>query len=140
MMSLEESVELVEYAFTNGSSGDIFVKKSAASSLLILANALLEIFEAKNEIKLMGTRHGEKLYETLCTREEMIKSEDLHSFYRIPADNRDLNYASYFSEGVKDVATTEDYNSHNTSQHGVKDIKKLLLKLDVVRNALENIT
>ena len=114
MMSLEESVELVEYAFLNGFSGDTFVKKSPASSLMILAKALLEIFEVNNEIKLMGTRHGEKLYETLLTREEMAKAEDMGDYYRIPSDNRDLNYASYYTEGEEDISNKEDYNSHNT--------------------------
>ena len=136
MMSLEESVELVEYAFIHGLSGDIFVKKSAASSLLILANALLEIFEAKNEIKLMGTRHGEKLYETLLTREEMVKAEDMGDYYRIPSDNRDLNYASYYTEGEKDISTKEDYNSHNTHQYDLEEMKSTLLELDLIKKAL----
>ena len=137
MMSLEESVELVEYAFVNGFSGDTFVKKSAASSLMILAKALLEIFEAKNEIKLMGTRHGEKLYETLLTREEMAKAEDMGDYYRIPSDNRDLNYASYYTEGEEDISNKEDYNSHNTYLYNIEEMKSTLLELNIIKEALE---
>tara|TARA_B100000989_G_C19531444_1_gene470207 strand:- start:696 stop:1703 length:1008 start_codon:yes stop_codon:yes gene_type:complete len=137
MMSLEESVELVEYAFVNGFSGDTFVKKSAASSLMILAKALLEIFEAKNEIKLMGTRHGEKLYETLLTREEMAKAEDMGEYYRIPSDNRDLNYASYYTEGEEDISNKEDYNSHNTYLYNIEEMKSTLLELNIIKEALE---
>ena len=137
MMSLEESVELVEYAFVNGFSGDTFVKKSAASSLMILAKALLEIFEAKNEIKLMGTRHGEKLFETLLTREEMAKAEDMGDYYRIPSDNRDLNYASYYTEGEEDISNKEDYNSHNTHQYNIEEMKSTLLELNIIKEALE---
>tara|TARA_A100001011_G_C14175235_1_gene784358 strand:+ start:143 stop:1150 length:1008 start_codon:yes stop_codon:yes gene_type:complete len=137
MMSLEESVDLVEYAFVNGSSGDTFVKKSAASSLMILAKALLEIFEAKNEIKLMGTRHGEKLFETLLTREEMAKAEDMGDYYRIPSDNRDLNYASYYTEGEEDISNKEDYNSHNTYHYNIEEMKSTLLELNIIKEALE---
>ena len=103
MMSLEESVELVEFAFQNASSGDTFVKKAPAANLMVLAKALLEIFEADNELHMMGTRHGEKLYETLLTREEMAKAEDMGDYYRIPSDNRNLNYASYYTEGEQDI-------------------------------------
>ncbi|URQ66884.1 polysaccharide biosynthesis protein [SAR86 cluster bacterium] len=137
MMSLEESVELVEYAFLNGFSGDTFVKKSPASSLMILAEALLEIFEVNNEIKLMGTRHGEKLYETLLTREEMAKAEDLGDYYRIPSDNRDLNYASYYTEGEEDISNKEDYNSHNTYRYNIEEMKSTLLELDIIKEALK---
>ena len=136
MMSLEESVELVEYAFLKGFSGDIFVKKSPASSLMILAKALLEIFEANNEIKLMGTRHGEKLYETLLTREEMAKAEDMGDYYRIPSDNRDLNYASYYTEGEEDISNKEDYNSHNTYRYNIEEMKSTLLELNIIKEAL----
>ena len=136
MMSLEESVELVEYAFLKGFSGDTFVKKSPASSLMILAKALLEIFEANNEIKLMGTRHGEKLYETLLTREEMAKAEDMGDYYRIPSDNRDLNYASYYTEGEEDISNKEDYNSHNTYRYNIEEMKSTLLELNIIKEAL----
>ncbi len=137
MMSLEESVELVEYAFLNGFSGDTFVKKSPASSLMILAKALLEIFEVNNEIKLMGTRHGEKLYETLLTREEMAKAEDMGDYYRIPSDNRDLNYASYYTEGEEDISNKEDYNSHNTYRYNIEEMKSTLLELNIIKEALK---
>ena len=136
MMSLEESVELVEFAFINGSSGDTFVKKSPAANLMVLAKALLELFEAKNEIQLMGTRHGEKLYETLLTREEMAKAEDMGEYYRIPSDNRDLNYASFYTEGEEDISYKEDYNSHNTYQYNVEEMKSSLLKLDLIKEEL----
>ncbi len=136
MMSLEESVELVEFAFTNGSSGDTFVKKSPAANLMVLAKALLELFEAKNEIQLMGTRHGEKLYETLLTREEMAKAEDMGEYYRIPSDNRDLNYASFYTEGEEDISNKEDYNSHNTYQYNIEEMKSSLLKLDLIKEEL----
>jgi UDP-glucose 4-epimerase len=136
MMSLEESVELVEFAFLNGSPGDTFVKKAPAANLMVLAKALLEIFNAKNEIKLMGTRHGEKLYETLLTREEMSKAEEMGDFYRIPSDNRDLNYASFYSEGEEDISHKEDYNSHNTEQYSIEEMKSILLKLDLINREL----
>jgi UDP-N-acetylglucosamine 4,6-dehydratase len=136
MMSLEESVELVEFAFLNGSPGDTFVKKAPAANLMVLAKALLEIFNAKNEIKLMGTRHGEKLYETLLTREEMSRAEEMGDFYRIPSDNRDLNYASFYSEGEEDVSHKEDYNSHNTEQYSIEEMKSILLKLDIINREL----
>jgi len=136
MMSLEESVELVEFAFINGSSGDTFVKKSPAANLMVLAKALLELFEAKNEIQLMGTRHGEKLYETLLTREEIAKAEDMGEYYRIPSDNRDLNYASFYTEGEEDISNKEDYNSHNTYQYNVEEMKSSLLKLDLIKEEL----
>jgi UDP-glucose 4-epimerase len=133
LMSLDEAVELVLFAFENGKPGDLFVNKAPAGTIRDLAQALKELCNANNEIKIIGTRHGEKLYETLCTREEMMKAEDMGEFYRIPADNRDLNYAQYFSEGEQDVSKIEDYHSHNTSQQGVEGMKKLLLKLPLVR-------
>ncbi len=139
LMSLDEAVELVLFAFEHGSQGDLFVNKAPAGTIGDLAQALKELCNSNNEVKIIGTRHGEKLYETLCTREEMLKAEDMDAFYRIPADNRDLNYARYFSEGEEDVAEIEDYHSHNTEQQNVEGMKKLLLKLDVVKEALNQI-
>ena len=133
MMSLEEAVELVLFAFEHGNAGDLFVNKAPAGTIGDLAQALKEICNTQTEIKIIGTRHGEKLYETLCTREEMVKAEDMGDFYRIPADNRDLNYAQYFSEGEKEIDEIKDYNSHNTSQKGVEGMKKLLSKLPLIR-------
>lgn len=136
LMSLEEAVELVLFAFEHGNQGDLFVNKAPAGTIADLAEAVKRLYKADNEIKIIGTRHGEKLYETLCTREEMVKAEDMGDFYRIPADNRDLNYAQYFSEGEKDVALIEDYHSHNTEQCDVDGMIQLLLKLDFVQDEL----
>jgi len=136
LMSLDEAVELVLFAFKHGNQGDLFVNKAPAGTIGDLAQALKELCKAENEVKIIGTRHGEKLYETLCTREEMVKAEDMGAFYRIPADNRDLNYARYFSEGEEDVALIEDYHSHNTEQQDVEGMKKMLLQLDVVQAAI----
>lgn len=133
LMSLDEAVELVLFAFEHGNSGDLFVNKAPAGTIGDLAQALKKICKADNEIKIIGTRHGEKLYETLCTREEMMKAEDLGNFYRIPADNRDLNYAKYFSEGEIDMSIIEDYHSHNTQQLGVEEMIILLEKLTFIR-------
>lgn len=133
LMSLEEAVELVLFAFEHGNPGDLFVNKAPAGTIGDLAVALKDLFKADNPVKIIGTRHGEKLYETLCTREEMIKAEDMGEFYRIPADNRELNYAQYFSEGEKDISAIEDYHSHNTTQQDVEGMKKLLLKLPLIR-------
>jgi len=133
LMSLEEAVELVLFAFEHGNPGDLFVNKALAGTIGDLAQALKEICKADNGVKIIGTRHGEKLFETLCTREEMVKAEDMGNFYRIPADNRDLNYAKYFSEGEKSLAGIEDYHSHNTEQLGVEGMKKLLIKLPLIR-------
>lgn len=133
LMSLEEAVDLVLFAFEHGNPGDLFVNKAPAGTIGDLAQALKEMFKAENPIKIIGTRHGEKLYETLCTREEMIKAEDMGDFYRIPADNRDLNYAQYFSEGMKDISKIEDYHSHNTEQQDVEGMKKLLMNLPLIR-------
>jgi UDP-glucose 4-epimerase len=133
LMSLDEAVELVLFAFENGNQGDLFVNKAPAGTIGDLAEALKQLCKANNEIKVIGTRHGEKLYETLCTREEMVKAEDMGDFYRIPADNRDLNYAQYFSEGEQDVSVIEDYHSHNTEQLGVEGMKKLLIELPLIR-------
>jgi UDP-glucose 4-epimerase len=133
LMSLDEAVDLVLFAFTKGNQGDLFVNKAPAGTIGDLAQALIEMCHAKNKVKVIGTRHGEKLYETLCTREEMQKAEDMGDFYRIPADNRDLNYNQYFSEGDQDTSLIEDYHSHNTNQEDVEGMKKLLSKLPLIR-------
>ena len=133
LMSLEEAVDLVLFAFEHGNPGDLFVNKAPAGTIGDLAQALKELFKSETPVKIIGTRHGEKLYETLCTREEMLKAEDMGDFYRIPADNRDLNYAQYFSEGVEDISKIEDYHSHNTYQQDVEGMKSLLLKLPLIR-------
>jgi UDP-glucose 4-epimerase len=133
LMSLEEAVELVLFAFEHGHQGDLFVNKAPAGTIGDLAQALKELCNADNEIKIIGTRHGEKLYETLCTREEMIKGEDMGEFYRIPADNRDLNYKQYFGQGDVHISKVEDYHSHNTKQEDVEGMKKLLLKLPLIQ-------
>ncbi len=132
-MSLDDAVDLVLFAFENGNSGDLFVNKAPAGSIGDLAKALMELTQKEVPVKIIGTRHGEKLYETLCTREEMLKAEDMGNFYRIPADNRDLNYAKYFSEGEQDVSKIEDYHSHNTKQKGVEGLKQLISKLPLIR-------
>ncbi|MEK5435771.1 nucleoside-diphosphate sugar epimerase/dehydratase [Paenibacillus sp. FSL L8-0696] len=138
LMSLEEAVELVVFAFQNAEAGDIMVQKAPASTIWDLAQAVREIFSVKNEIKIIGTRHGEKLYETLLTREEHVVAEDLGGFYRVPADKRDLNYDKYFVEGNKKIQQVEDYNSHNTERLGVEAIKDKLLKLDYIQEELKN--
>jgi UDP-N-acetylglucosamine 4,6-dehydratase/5-epimerase len=138
LMSLTEAVELVLFAFENGNSGDLFVNKAPAGTIGDLARALKEIFNANNPVKNIGTRHGEKLYETLCTREEMMKAEDMGEFYRIPADNRDLNYNKYFAEGNKSIELCEDYNSHNTKRCSIDEIKKLLYDLPIIKEALNS--
>jgi UDP-glucose 4-epimerase len=137
MMSLDQSVELVEFAFQNAMPGDIFVQKAPASTVMDIAKALKEIFSPKTEIKIIGIRHGEKIYETLCTREEMAKAEDLGEYYRIPPDGRDLNYSKYFSEGEQKTAQVEDYNSNNTKRLNLAQTKELLLKLDYVQQQLK---
>jgi UDP-glucose 4-epimerase len=133
LMSLTEAVELVLFAFEHGHQGDLFVNKAPAGTIGDLALALKELCNADNEIRVIGTRHGEKLYETLCTREEMVKAEDMGEFYRVPADHRNLNYNKYFSEGETDVSLVEDYHSHNTKQLGVEGLKKLLRKLPLIQ-------
>jgi UDP-N-acetylglucosamine 4,6-dehydratase len=133
LMSLTDAVELVLFAFEHGHQGDLFVNKAPAGTIGDLALALKELCNAGNEIKVIGTRHGEKLYETLCTREEMAKAEDMGEFYRVPADNRNLNYNQYFSEGETDVSVVEDYHSHNTKQLDVEGMKKLLSKLPLIQ-------
>lgn len=136
LMSLNDAVDLVLFAFEHGNPGDLFVNKAPAATIGDLAKAIKELANASNEIKVIGTRHGEKLYETLCTREEMVKAEDMGEFFRIPADNRDLNYAMYFSEGEQDVAKIEDYHSHNTERLDVEGVKNLISKLALVRKEL----
>lgn len=137
MMSIDDALDLVLYAFQNGCPGDIFVQKAPAATIETLVKALKKLFNKKNELQIIGTRHGEKLYETLLTREEMARSEDLGKYYRIPADVRDLNYACYFTEGQAKVSCQEDYNSHNTHQLDEDGLIALLSKLDFVRDALE---
>jgi len=137
LLHLDEAVELVEYAFEHGKNGDIFVKKAPASTLADLATALKELLHADNEVRIIGTRHGEKLYETLVNREEMAKVEDLGDYYRIPADTRDLNYDKYFSNGDKKVQEVVEYTSHNTTRLDVEGAKKLLLTLDYVQDAMK---
>ncbi|OLS41374.1 polysaccharide biosynthesis protein [Bacillus sp. MRMR6] len=137
LMSLEEAVELVVFAFQNAEAGDIMVQKSPASTVGDLAQAVKELFNADNEIKVIGTRHGEKLFETLLTREEYVVAEDMGGFYRVPADNRDLNYDKYFAEGDQKLTTVEEYNSHNTEILDVEQIKEKLLELEYVQNELK---
>jgi UDP-glucose 4-epimerase len=136
MMTIDDAVDLVLYAFENGKPGDIFVQKAPAATIHTLAEAMLKIFQAKNEIRTIGTRHGEKLYETLLNREEMAKAEDMGDYYRVPADVRDLNYAIYFVKGEQQVSQAEDYNSHNTRRLDVDGMAALLLKLDIIKAAL----
>lgn len=136
LMSIDDAVELVLYAFTHAQQGDTFVQKSPASTVGDLALAIKELFQADNEIKIIGTRHGEKLFETLLTREEMSHAEDLGGYYRIPADGRDLNYNMYFVDGQQDVSQAQDYNSHNTERLSVEQVKEKLLGLELVRNEL----
>jgi len=133
MMSLESAVELVLFAFKNGQNGDIFVKKSPAATIENLAKAIRELYKSSSEIKIIGTRHGEKLYETLVNREEMVKAVDMGDFYRIPADTRDLNYNKFFTEGTQEVSLVEEYNSHNTKRLSIEETKELLLTLRFIR-------
>lgn len=137
MMSLEDSVDLVMYAFENGQPGDIFVQKSPAATIEVLAQALKELFEADNEIIVIGERHAEKMYETLCSKEEMAKAEDLGRFYRVPADFRDMNYTKYVQQGGPKLSVDE-YNSDNTHRLNVEELKELLLTLDYVKEELES--
>ena len=135
MMTLEDAVDLVLYAFKNGKQGDLFIQKAPAATISTLAQALKELYNADNPVKIIGTRHGEKVYEVLVNREDMVKAEDMGDFYRIPADTRDLNYESFFSEG-KDVSKIEEYHSHNTKRLDLEGTKKMLLKLDIIRKDL----
>jgi UDP-N-acetylglucosamine 4,6-dehydratase/5-epimerase len=136
LMSLEDSVELVLHAFQNAQQGDIFVQKAPASTVGHLAQALKELFKSDNAITVIGTRHGEKLYESLLSREEMAKAEDSGRYYRVPMDSRELNYDVYFVEGETKVSTLDDYTSHNAQRLDVDGVKHLLLKLDIIRDAL----
>jgi UDP-N-acetylglucosamine 4,6-dehydratase len=136
MMTLEDAVELVLFAFKNGKQGDLFVQKAPAATINTLAQALKELYKVDNPIKVIGTRHGEKVYEVLVNREDMVKAEDMGDFYRIPADTRDLNYEQFFSEGT-DVSKVEEYHSHNTKRLDIEGTKKLLLKLDIIRKDLK---
>jgi UDP-N-acetylglucosamine 4,6-dehydratase len=136
LMSLEDSVDLVEYAFEHANQGDLFVQKAPASTVADLAQALKELFNSDVPIKIIGTRHGEKLFESLISREEMAKAEDMGSYFRVPADNRDLNYAQYFTEGEEKITSFEDYTSHNTQRLNIAQIKELLLQLDFIREEL----
>ena len=133
MMTLEDAVDLVLYAFENANQGDLFVQKAPSATVGILAKALIELYKSNSDIRVIGTRHGEKLYETLVNREDMIKAEDLGNYYRIPADNRDLNYEQYFSEGIPDITNLKEYHSHNTSILDLEGMKNLLLKLPIIR-------
>ncbi len=136
LMSLEDSVDLVLYAFEHGKQGDIFVQKAPASTVADLAQAVKELFDSNEPVRIIGTRHGEKLYESLISREEMAKAKDMGGYYRIPADNRDLNYAKYFSEGEEEISHQDDYTSHNTVRLNVEQVKALLLKLDFIKGEL----
>lgn len=133
MMTLDDAVDLVVYAFQHGQNGDLFVQKAPAATLEVLAKAVIELYKSKSQVRVIGTRHGEKLYETLVTREEMAKSEDMGDYFRIPADNRDLNYDKYFVEGQEEVSVIEDYHSHNTARLDVEGMKELLMKLDMIK-------
>ena len=136
MMTLDDAVDLVVYAFQHASNGDLFVQKAPAATLDVLAAALKELYHSNTEFKTIGTRHGEKLYETLVTREEMVRAIDMGEYYRIPCDTRDLNYDKYFVEGNTEVSKIEDYHSHNTRRLDVEGMKQLLLKLDFIREDL----
>jgi UDP-glucose 4-epimerase len=136
MMTLDDAVDLVLYAFTNGHNGDLFIQKAPAATLETLAQALKELYHTDTTIRVIGTRHGEKLYESLVTREEMAKSIDMGKYFRIPCDERDLNYDKYFFEGQKDVSEINDYHSHNTHRLDIAEMKELLLKLDIIRQDL----
>lgn len=136
MMTLDDAMDLVLYAFQHGSNGDLFVQKAPAATLDVLADALKELYHSDTEVKIIGTRHGEKLYETLVTREEMSKAIDMGDYYRIPCDTRDLNYDKFFVEGNEEVSKIEDYHSHNTHRLDVEGMKELLLKLSFIREDL----
>ena len=137
MMTIEDAVDLVIYAFENGNPGDTFVQKAPSCTIRTLAEAVNKLLKSNNLINISGTRHGEKLYETLLTREEMTIAEDLGGYFRIPADNRDLNYAAYFSEGNEDVTEQKDYNSHNVTLKNLDEMCELLLKLDCINQAMK---
>jgi UDP-glucose 4-epimerase len=136
MMTLEDAVDLVLFAFEHGKNGDLFVQKSPAATLDVLANALFKLYQADVSIRAIGTRHGEKLYETLVTREEMAKAVELDNYYRIPCDERDLNYNKYFIEGEENISSFQDYHSHNTHQLSIEEMTALLLKLQIIQHDL----
>lgn len=136
MMTLDDAVDLVIYAFQNGKNGDLFVQKAPAATLDVLANSLINLYKSEAQVRVIGTRHGEKLYETLVTREEMAKSEDMGNYYRIPCDTRDLNYDKFFVEGEEKISRIEDYHSHNTQRLDLDGMQQLLLKLDMIREDL----
>ncbi len=138
MMNLDAAVDLVLFAFANGKNGDIFVQKAPACTISTLAKALLELYNSGNELHIIGTRHGEKKYESLLTREEMSRAEDMGNYYRVPADNRDLNYEKYFVEGKKEMNLITDYTSENTHVLSVPEVKELLLTLPIVRKDIYN--
>lgn len=138
LMSLEDSVDLVLYAFEHAKQGDIFVQKAPASTIADLAHALCELFSSESKVRVIGTRHGEKLYESLISREEMAKADDMGRYYRIPADNRDLNYKKYFVEGETHISEVDDYTSHNTNRLSVSEVKTLLMKLGYIREELND--
>ncbi len=139
MMTLDDAVDLVLYAFTHGINGDLFVQKAPAATIETLAKALIDLYKSSSKVKIIGTRHGEKLYETLVTREEMAKAVNLENYFQIPADHRDLNYDKYFVEGEKKIEELEDYHSHNTSRLDIDGMKELLLKLPSVKEDMENL-
>lgn len=136
MMTLDDAVDLVWYAFNHANNGDIFIQKAPAATIEILVQALQELYKTNNDIQIIGTRHGEKLFETLVNREEMAKAEDLGKYYRIPSDNRDLNYGKYFTEGESRVSQIDDYTSHNTKRLDTDEMKELLLKLPLIRKEI----
>ena len=137
LMSLDEAVELVVYAFQNSNTGDIIVQKSPASTIGDLAEAVRQIFDPRHEIKIIGTRHGEKVYETLLTKEEFFKAKDIGNYYQVPADNRDLNYDKYFINGDEKLSIVDEYNSHNTYRLNIDEIKEKLLSIKYVREELD---
>lgn len=137
MMTLADAVDLVLYAFENGHNGDLFVQKAPAATLTVLAEALKQLYNKNTEVKIIGTRHGEKLYETLVAREEMARAEDMGNYFRIPCDTRDLNYDKYFKNGQEKVSLIEDYHSHNTTRLSIEEMKSLLLKLDEIQNDIQ---
>jgi len=139
MMTLDNAVDLVLYAFEHGRNGDLFVQKAPAATIEVLANAMIELYKSNSKVRVIGTRHGEKLYETLVTREEMAKAQDMGNYFRIPADTRDLNYDKYFVEGQEEVSVIDDYHSHNTARLDLEGMKKLLLKLEMVNSAVNNL-
>lgn len=139
MMTLEDAVDLVLYAFQKGNNGDLFVQKAPAATLTVLADALIDLFKTDTQVRIIGTRHGEKLYETLVTREEMAKHIDMGNYFRIPADTRDLNYAKFFVEGEEEISKIEDYHSHNTHRLDLNGMQKLLFKLPMIQEDLKNL-